>query len=304
MIFASWLVLATTLSTAAVLDLRQALSSQHLEQLPHHTIELKSITDLTSNTANAHLAKRTVPRAQCGAPIDRKLISFCRDAFDFLPNTGPVISFGQRAMKGRVDHIMPFVVVESKGMCAISINITQPLVQKEEETIDRVAQALNEVFARCILADVPRGGTVYGLGTSHTLSLSIDAPNIPARTQIQCFKQEGAPLSESGCARTLDLVPYNFRPQFFGPSADPRITVPLPQAWKEIPDRTSGCGMVLSSIIGGAVAATWAQVWMMGAIVNAVCVRQGQSGAIRFAEGRAVIGMAKQEPNAAPADTA
>ncbi|KAI4087679.1 MAG: hypothetical protein L6R37_008292 [Teloschistes peruensis] len=281
MIFASWLVLATTLSRAAVLDLRQALNSQHLEQLPDHTVELQSITDLTSNTASAHLAKRTVPRAQCGAPIDRKLIPFCRDAFDFLPNTGPVISFGQRALKGRVDHVMPFIVVESKGMCAISTNITQPLVQKEEETVNRVAQALNEIFARCILADVPRGGTVYGLGTSHTLSVSIDAPNIPARTQIQCFKQEGAPLSESGCARTLDLVPYNFRPQFFGPSTDPRVTVALPQAWKETPGRTSGCGIVLSSIIGGAVAATWAQVWMMGAVVNAVCVRQGQSGAIR-----------------------
>lgn len=54
---------------------------------------------------------------------------------------------------------------QAKGMCAISTNITQPLVQKEEETVNRVAQALNEIFARCILADVPRGGTVYGLGT-------------------------------------------------------------------------------------------------------------------------------------------
>ncbi|KAL9579756.1 MAG: hypothetical protein Q9212_004917 [Teloschistes hypoglaucus] len=267
MIFASWLVLATV-STAAVVDLRQGLNSQDLEQLSDSTAELESIIDLTSNTASAHLAKRIVPKAQCGAPIDRKLIPSCREAFDFLPNTGPVISFGQRALK-------------ADGLCAISINITQPRVQKEEETVARVAEALNEVFARCILAEVPKGGIVAGMGTSHTLSISIDAPKIPSPTQIQCFKQEGTPLSEIDCAKTLDLVPYNFRSQFFGPSADPRITVALPQAWKETPGRTGGCGIVLSSIIGGAVVATWAQVWMMGAVVNAVCVRQGQSGAIR-----------------------
>ncbi|KAI4195875.1 MAG: hypothetical protein LQ350_006915 [Teloschistes chrysophthalmus] len=280
MIFASWFLLAA-LSTAAVLDPRQSLNSKALDQLSDRTAHLESITDLSLSTASALLEKRRVPKAHCGALIDPRLISSCRDAFDFLPNTGPVISFGQRVLKGRVNHVMPFFVLDSKGLCAISINITEPLVQKEEETVERVAEALNEVFAQCILADPPRAGTVSGMGTSHTLSFSIDAPKLAGQTQIQCFNQEGAPLSESGCAKTLDLVPYNFRPQFFGPSADPRITVDLPQAWKETPGRTTGCGIVLSSIIGGTVQATWAQVWMMGAVVNAVCVRQGQSGAIR-----------------------
>ncbi|KAI4251260.1 MAG: hypothetical protein LQ352_004956 [Teloschistes flavicans] len=172
MIIASGLVLAA-ISTAAVLNLPQDFSQHDFRQLSDPSVasnrdsaESESITDQTSNTAAPLLAKRLVPEADCGPPIARSLIPSCREAFDFLPNTGPVISFGQRALKGRVDHVMPFFVVSSDGLCAISINITQPLVQREEETVNRVAEALNEVFARCILGNGgPRGGTVAGLGT-------------------------------------------------------------------------------------------------------------------------------------------
>lgn len=120
MIIASGLVLAA-ISTAAVLNLPQDFSQHDFRQLSDPSVasnrdsaESESITDQTSNTAAPLLAKRLVPEADCGPPIARSLIPSCREAFDFLPNTGPVISFGQRALKGRVDHVMPFFVVSCK----------------------------------------------------------------------------------------------------------------------------------------------------------------------------------------------
>ena len=50
------------------------------------------------------------------------------------------------------------------GHCAISINITQPSVQRDEETVDHVVESLNEIFETCILGGVTKGGIVVGLG--------------------------------------------------------------------------------------------------------------------------------------------
>ena len=68
-----------------------------------------------------------VPKAQCGAPLPSQLIDSCREAFDFLPDTGPVISFGQRALKGQVDHVMPFLIMSCKAARLLpSHNRTMP----------------------------------------------------------------------------------------------------------------------------------------------------------------------------------
>ena len=74
------------------------------------------IADQIPHRAHGALARRVVPKAQCGAPIPSQLIDSCREAFDYLPDTGPVdISFGQRALKGQVDHVVPFLIMSCKA---------------------------------------------------------------------------------------------------------------------------------------------------------------------------------------------
>ncbi|KAL8915364.1 MAG: hypothetical protein Q9171_000234 [Xanthocarpia ochracea] len=109
------------IGSAAVVNIDQGFRQRDLEGLSDYTaaasinaIQAVSHRDQTSATAHIRLAERAIPAAQCGAPIDRKLIESCREAFEFLPNTGPVISFGQRASMRQVDHVVPFLTVSCK----------------------------------------------------------------------------------------------------------------------------------------------------------------------------------------------
>ena len=111
------------IGSAAVLNIDQNFRQGDLEGLSGYTEAASIITteavshgDQTSATTHKRLAERVVPEAQCGAPIDRKLIESCREAFDFLPNTGPVISFGQRVSMSQVDHVVPFLTVSCKWL--------------------------------------------------------------------------------------------------------------------------------------------------------------------------------------------
>ena len=118
MLILSFLISAI-LCKARVLDDHQNFGSGSLKQLLDHTELAGSNTfaitrspDHNSDTTDIGLAKRAVPRAECGVPINPKLIPSCREAFDHLPDTGPVvISFGQRALKGQVDHVIPFLII-------------------------------------------------------------------------------------------------------------------------------------------------------------------------------------------------
>ena len=105
MIVAWFLILAAT-SRASV---HQGHSQENIEQLNGIG------ADEIPKSAHEALARRVVPKAQCGTPIPSQLIDSCREAFDFLPDTGPVvISFGQRALKGQVDHVIPFLIMSCK----------------------------------------------------------------------------------------------------------------------------------------------------------------------------------------------
>ncbi|KAM0802892.1 hypothetical protein BDR22DRAFT_971103 [Usnea florida] len=299
MIVAWFLILAAT-SRASIL---QGHSQEEIAQpnglgvAPSGSIaDPARIADQIPRHAHGALARRVVPKAQCGAPIPSQLIDSCREAFDFLPDTGPVdISFGQRALKGQVDHVVPFLVMSSDGHCAISINITQPSVQRDEETVDRVVEALNEIFESCILGGVAQGGIVIGLGTTQALSIAIDKPEITGQTQVSCFSRpSGSPPTEESCMNALDLVPYDFTPQVFGLKGNPRATVGLPQVWRDPQSPGTGCGVALLSPNGVLFETTWAQIWTLAVIVNAVCVRQGKNGAMKFAQGQAFIGLGSE----------
>ena len=81
-----------------------------------HIAEPAAIADQIPKRAHEALTRRVVPKAQCGAPIASQLIDSCREAFDFLPDTGPeILSFGQRALKGQVDHVIPFLIMSCKA---------------------------------------------------------------------------------------------------------------------------------------------------------------------------------------------
>ena len=116
----AWFLIFTAMSRASV---HQGRSQESIEQLndigvaPSSNIaEPARVADQIPKSAHKALARRVVPKAQCGVPIPPQLITSCREAFDFLPNTGPeVISFGQRALKGQVDHVTPFLIMSCKA---------------------------------------------------------------------------------------------------------------------------------------------------------------------------------------------
>ena len=108
----AWFLILAAMSRASV---HQGHSQENIEQL-NGIAEAARIADQIPKSAHKALARRVVPKAQCGVPIHPQLISSCREAFDFLPNTGPVvISFGQRALKGQVNHVMPFLIMSCKA---------------------------------------------------------------------------------------------------------------------------------------------------------------------------------------------
>lgn len=116
----AWFLIFTAMSRASV---HQARSQGSIEQFNNigvaptsNIAEPARSADQIPKSAHKALARRVVLKAQCGAPIPPRLITSCREAFDFLPDTGPeVISFGQRALKGQVDHVTPFLIMSCKA---------------------------------------------------------------------------------------------------------------------------------------------------------------------------------------------
>ena len=120
MMIVAWILILAATSRASI---RQGHSQENVEQLngigvapSSHIAEPAATADQIPKSAHGALARRVVPKAQCGAPITSQLIDSCREAFDFLPDTGPeIISFGQRALKGQVDHVVPFLIMSCKA---------------------------------------------------------------------------------------------------------------------------------------------------------------------------------------------
>ena len=116
---AAWFLILTAMSRASVYQGHSRENIEHLNGIgvapSSHIAEPAAIADQISKSTHEALARRVVPKAQCGEPIPSQLIDSCREAFDFLPDTGPVdISFGQRILKGQVDHVIPFLIMSCK----------------------------------------------------------------------------------------------------------------------------------------------------------------------------------------------
>ena len=116
----TWFLILAAVSGARVHQGNGLDNIEHLNGIgvarSSNIAEHARIADQIPKSAHEALAKRVVPKAQCGAPLPSQLIDSCREAFDFLPDTGPeFISFGQRALKGRVDHVIPFLIMSCKA---------------------------------------------------------------------------------------------------------------------------------------------------------------------------------------------
>lgn len=98
--------------------------------------------------------------------------------------------------------------------------------------------------------------------------------------KIDCFPSPSGPPTEKGCASVLDVLPFDSMPQTFGPHDDTHAAVWLPRSWEE--DRSppqSRCQISLNTNDGAVIKFSWSKLWLLGAVVNAVCVRQGKGGA-------------------------
>lgn len=114
------------------------------------------------------------------------------------------------------------------------------------------------------------------IGKNGALTISMKATRIQP-DKIDCFSLPAGAPTEKGCADTLDIVPFDNIQQTFGPRQYPNVDVGLPKAWKETGPH-AGCTVALNTDKDVVVTYSWNKLWLLGTVINAVCVRQGRGG--------------------------
>ena len=99
----------------------------------------------------------------------------------------------------------------------------------------------------------------------------------PAKLTCYDFPTSGPP-TEKGCSNTLNMVPASSERQTFGPRGYPGVDVGVPQVWKEHDPSGTGCSIVLDTVDRAIIPFKWNSLWLLGTVINAVCVRQGKGG--------------------------
>lgn len=97
--------------------------------------------------------------------------------------------------------------------------------------------------------------------------------------KLDCFAlPTGRSPTEKGCSDTLNIVPYSNEVHNFGPRGYPKVDVTVPQGWRERNPSASECNIALDTVDRAVIPFKWSKLWLLGTVVNAVCVRQGKGG--------------------------
>lgn len=104
--------------------------------------------------------------------------------------------------------------------------------------------------------------------------------------------------TEKGCSNTLNMIPYNNVVHHFGPRGYRGVDVPVPQAFRERDPPASGCNIALDTENRAVIPFKWNNLWLLGTVINSVCVRQGKGGIYHWNVGdkKGLIGIWNEQP--------